>query len=145
MSSIGFAGENFRKVVYFEHGGTGDGNDVNNPLPIADDTSFFTVPAKSLVTNCYVLLDTAVTGTTDFDVGDATNADGLIDGSASLTLATPGVYSFDGTTSGAYLLAGTDGNQAKWYSSATALAIDVTGTSTAGKFRIVLEGVHFGR
>lgn len=155
---VGFAGEKFRKVFYFAHGGSGDNSGLSsdNALTIADNTALWNIPAGTVVEKCYAIIDTAVTGTTDFDVGDDDDPNGYIDGSVSLTIGTEGMYGWDAKNAGAYLRIETAGAtdagdiyvvpNAKYYSATgKELRIDVTGTSTAGAFRVVVEGYYLGR
>lgn len=149
-----FAGEKFRKVVWVEHGGTGSGESESNPLPM-EDGDLWAIPAGTVIENVYAVVKVAVTGTTDFDVGDDDDPDGFIDGSASLTLGTPGMYSYDAKVAGDYLRVETAGAieagdiyvvpNAKYYSAAgKEVKLDVTGTSTAGQFAVVIEGYYLG-
>ena len=157
MSDLGFAGEKFREVRYFADGGSGDqsGKGENNAAPITDQ-DIFSIPAGTVIEKVYAIIDTAVTGTTDFDVGDDDDADGFLDGSASLTLGTPGMYGWDVKNAGAYLRVETAGAtdagdiyvvpNAKYYAAAgKEVKLDVTGASTAGAFRVVVEGTYWGR
>jgi hypothetical protein len=100
-----FAGERFTQILYFDDAATGSGKGYGDALDIATNSAVYSIPAKTLITDCYVMVDTAVVGATDFDLGDATDPDGYFDGSASLTLGTPGVYGYDANASGAYLKA----------------------------------------
>lgn len=132
---VGFKNEVFYDVVYFEHGGTGSGDAESSPLPIASNTAFLSLPAGVVLEDVDVIIQTAVTGSTDIDIGDnGGDTDGLVDGSADLTLGTPELYS----GAGADLASGA----AHLYSltAATDLAIAVTGASTAGKLRVVFKG-----
>lgn len=149
-----FAGEKFTKVFWLEHGATGSGDSESNPLPL-EDADLWSIPAGTVIENVYTITKTAVTGVTDYDVGDDDDADGFIDGSVSLTLNTPGMYSYDAKNAGAYLRIETEGAadatdiyvvpNAKYYPAAgKELKIDVTGTSTAGKVAVVAEGFYLG-
>jgi hypothetical protein len=151
---MSFAGEKFRKVVWVEHGASGSGDSESNPLPMVDG-DLWAIPAGTVIENVYTVIKTAVTGVTDFDVGDDDDADGFIDGSVSLTLGTPGMYSYDAKVAGAYLRVETAGAtdagdiyvvpNAKYYAAAgKEVKLDVTGTSTAGKFAVVIEGFYLG-
>lgn len=153
--SAGFIKENgFRHVVYLEHGGSGSGDHADSPLPLSD-ADLFAIPAGVVVENVYLLIDTAITGTTNLDVGDDDDPDGFIDGSLSVTLGTPEMYSYDAKNAGAYLRIETAGAtdaadiyvvpNAKYYSaSGKEVKLDVTGSSTAGKARVVIEGYYVG-
>lgn len=151
LAVVGFGGEKFVKVVYFEKGGKGKktGIDAGNARDIVD-ASIMAIPADSVVTNVYVVIDTAITGSTAIDIGDDDSANGFVP-TASLTLATPGMYGWDAKAKGSYLRVQTAGAtdagdiyvvpQAKYYSAGTkSVKLDNTTANTAGKFRVVIEG-----
>lgn len=142
----------FSHVVYLKHGGSGDnsGRDASNAKTLTDQ-DLWAIPAGCVIEKCYVIIDTAITGTTNFDVGDDDDADGFIDGSLSVTLGTAGMYGWDAKNAGAYLRIQTAGAtdaadiyvvpSAKYYSATgKEVKLDVTGTSTAGVCRVVIEG-----
>jgi len=152
---MSFKGESFVKTIYFAFGGTGNGSgpDAGSALSMAaDNASVMAIPAGTLVTRAYLIVDTAVTGTTNFDIGDDDDADGFIDSSLSVTLGTPGMYGYDAKTAGAYLKVTTAGAtdagdiyivpQAKYYTAAKTLKMDLTTAATAGAVRVVLEGFY---
>lgn len=146
----------FCHVVYLKFGGSATNTGLNPDCPkpfVAAD--LWNVPADCVVEKCYLLLDTAITGTTNLDVGDDDDADGFIDGSLSVTLATPGMYSWNVKLAGAYLRVETPGAtdaadiyvvpNAKYYLAAgKEVKLDVTGANTAGKARVVIEGYYGG-
>lgn len=151
--AIGFKNEKFINTFYFEHGGVGGmtGLSAENAKPIVD-TDIMSIPAGMVVEKVYVIVDTAITGTTNLDVGDDDDADGFVDGSLSVTLGTPGMYGWDAKLAGAYLRVQTAGATdaadiyvvpaAKYYSAeGKEIKLDVTTASTAGKFRVVVEGM----
>lgn len=149
------AGKRFVKTFWFEHGATGSGESESNPLPIATNATLWDIPAGTVIDKVYTVITTAVGGTTDYDVGDDDNADGFIDGSASLTIGTPGMYGWDAKVAGAYLRVETAGAtdagdiyvvpNAKYYAAAgKEVKIAVTGSSNAGKFAVIVEGYHLG-
>ena len=148
----------FTKVFYLEHGGKGNGSGSGpaNARALAD-ADLWAIPAGCLIKKCYVVVDVAITGTTDFDVGDDDDADGYVDGSNGLAagLGTPGLYGYSAKEAGAYLrvqtAGGTDAadidvtDQAKYYPAAgKELKLNVTTASTAGKCRVVVEGFMLG-
>lgn len=148
----GFKHEKFQHVKFYEHGGKGDasGKSADNAATIVDG-DVMTIDAGMVIEKCYVLIDTAITGVTNLDVGDDDDADGFVDGSLSVTLGTPGMYGWDAKNAGAYLRIQTAGAtdaadiyvvpNAKYYSAAgKEVKLDVTTASTAGKFRVVVEG-----
>ena len=151
-SAPGFGSERFTKVFYLEAGGKGSesGLSAANAKDFVD-ADLMSIPAGMVIENVYVIVDTAITGTTNLDVGDDDDADGWVDGSLSITLGTPGLYGWNAKTGGAYKRVETAGATdaadvyvvpaAKFYSaSGKEIKLDVTGTNTAGKARVVVEG-----
>lgn len=152
----GAVGQKFVKQIYFKFGGSSSnsGSSYQAAKPIADGT-VWAIPAGTLIEHVYVIIDTAVTGTTDFDVGDDDDSDGFVDGSLSLTLGTTGMYGWDAKLAGAYLRIQTAGATdagdiyvvpaAKYYKAAgKSIIVDATTTNTAGAFRVVIEGFYAG-
>lgn len=146
----------FEKVIYLDYGGKGDatGSSPDNAAAFVD-ASLWSIPAGCIIEKCYVIVDTIITGTTNFDVGDDDDADGFIDGSLSVTLGTVGMYGWDVKNAGAYLRIQTAGAtdagdiyvvpNAKYYSaSGKSLKLDITTANTAGKARIVVQGRMIG-
>ncbi len=152
----GFRNEEDFQVIRYLFGVTANatgGASYDDPLPFVDG-DLMTIPAQTLITNVYVIIDVAITGTTDLDVGDDDNADGWVDGSLSITLATPGMYGWDAKLGGAYKRVETAGATdaadifvvpaAKYYGAAgKEIKLDVTTANTAGKMRVVIEGCMF--
>lgn len=145
----------FQQIVYLEYGGKGAQTGVNaaNALPFADE-DLWAIPPGTLINKVYMIIDTAITGSTDLDVGDDDDADGFIDGSGSLTLNTPAAYSLNAKVAGAYLRVQTAGAtdagdiyvvpNSKYYAAAgKEVKLDNTTTNTAGKARVVIEGWMF--
>ncbi len=156
-ATTGWAGEKFQKVIYFcgTTVGTGNHSGINpaNCMPIVDGT-IATIEAKSVVEHVYVIITTLLTGTSDLDIGDTNSSNGFVDGSASLTLGTVGVYSYAATVTGSYLhtsAAVTSGGtgqqyivpQAKFFATADPVLLDVTTANTAGAFQVVIEGYKY--
>lgn len=141
----GFKGESFKRVIYVKGTATGgSGRSYDSPKPFVDG-DLWDIPAGVLIEKVYVIIDTAITGTTNFDVGDDDDADGFIDGSLSVTLGSTGMYGWSSESGGVYLKEGS-GNapDAKFYSaSGKEVKLDVTGTNTAGRARVVVEGFYF--
>lgn len=147
----GFAGEKFTHTVYVKGTATGGtGQSYRSPKPFADG-DLWDIPANTVIEKVYVIVDTAITGTTDVDVGDDDDPDGFVDGSLSITLATPAMYGWNAKTAGAYLRTQTAGAtdaadiyvvpNAKFYLSAgKEVKLDNTTTNTAGEMRVVIEG-----
>jgi hypothetical protein len=149
-----FKKEKFVKVVYLEHGGKGDqsGSSADNAKPLSDG-DLWAIPAGCVIEKCYLVIDTAITGTTNLDVGDDDDADGFIDGSVSVTLGTAGMYGWNAKEAGAYLRVETAGAtdaadiyvvpNAKYYAAAgKEVKLDTTTASTAGKARVIIEGFY---
>lgn len=152
LAAGGFAGEKFEKVFYFSGPlgkGAHTGSSLSNALPIAD-ANVWAIPAGTVISKAYMVVDTAITGTSALTVGDTDAAAGFIP-NAAITLATPGMYGWDAKSGGSYLRIQTAGAtdagdiyvvpSAKYYSAAGKyLTIDNTTTNTAGVFRVVVEG-----
>lgn len=149
---MAFKKEKFLQVWYFEHAGKGaaNGSSPDNAAALVDAT-MFAIPAGLTIERVYLIIDTAITGTTNFDVGDDDDADGFLDGSLSVTLGTAGMYGYNAKTAGAYLRVETAGATdaadiyvvptAKYYSVGTKnVKLDITTASTAGKGKVVVEG-----
>lgn len=139
--------EKFTKVIYFTAAGAGDNGGAsysNAKSMAADNTNVWLIPAGTLIEKMYVIIDTAITGTTNLDFGDDDDPDGFVDGSLSITLGTPGLYGYDSDKVGAYLQeAGVV--QGKFYSaSGKEVKMDLTTAGTAGAFRLVIEGTALG-
>ncbi len=158
MSVLGIAGQKFQKIFYFAKGGTGDGSSAQAPLGMAaDNATVMDIPAGTLIEKCYVLLDTAITGTTNFDIGDDDAAAGFFDSSLAIAnLGVTGMYGYDPKVSGSYLRTQTAGAtdagdiyvtpNAKFYAaSGKEVKMDLTTAATAGALRVVIEGTYFGR
>jgi hypothetical protein len=152
FAAAGFAGEPFQKVFYLNTTAKGSGSGANlaNAKAFAD-ADLMSIEAGTVITKVFVIVDTAITGTTNLDVGDDDDADGFVDGSLSVTLGTPGMYGWNAKVAGAYLRVETAGAtdaadvyvvpNAKYYSAAgKEVKLDVTGTNTAGAARVIVEG-----
>jgi len=155
MADGGFEKLKFTKVVYLAFGGTGAGNNPADPKSLNADSDLWAIPANTIIEKMYVVIDTAITGTSNLDIGDDDDADGFVDGSASVTLGTAGMYGWDVKNAGAYLRVQTAGAtdaadvyvvpNAKFYSATgKEVKLDITGTNTAGKVRVVIEGYYLG-
>lgn len=145
----------FVQTVYLDGAagkGALTGTDAANALPFVDG-DLWAIPINTLIEKVWIVVDTAITGTTDLDVGDDDDSDGFIDGSLSVTLGTVGAYSLDAKVAGAYLRVQTAGatdaadiyvvRRDKFYAATgKEVKLDVTGTNTAGKARVVIEGVR---
>lgn len=133
----------FEKVIYISaaanatQSAANTGRDYTNPKGWFDGT-LFTMPAGCTLEQMYAIVDVVQSGLTLVRVGDSNDAAGIVS-SASSPLAYTGVNWAQLTSKGAYLKQdGTAG--AKYFSADTAIALDVTGTATAGKARFVFKG-----
>lgn len=154
MGVFGFAAEKFLAKKYYGFGGTGSGESFSNPAaPI--DADVFAIPAGTLIEKVYVVIHTAITGTTVLEVGDDDDPNGFVVDLAG-SLGTPGLYGWDAKTAGAYLRIETAGAtdaadiyvvpSAKFYAAAgKEVKMNVTTTNTAGKWSVWVEGTYFGR
>lgn len=152
-----FKPEVFRKIFYFNASGSATGSALQPAAAstFVDRATLWAIPQFTLINRVYMLIDTAITGTTDIDVGDADDTDGYLDGSLSLTLGTTGMYGYDAKVAGAYLRVQTAGATdagdiyvvptGKFYKvSGKYIAVDITTANTAGAARLVVEGIYFG-
>lgn len=145
----GSLGENFVKEIYVSGTATGGtGNSYSSPKPFVDG-DLWNIPAKAVIKNIYVIVDVAITGTSNIGLGDDDDADGfLVPG--SITLNTPGIYGYNINAVGAYLKVAGDDSSApstskipniKYYSATgKEIKLDVSGTNSAGKMRVIIEG-----
>lgn len=151
----GAAGERFQKVIYVASGGSASCKGLSYACakPFADG-DLWAIPAGTMIDRVYVIIDTAITGTTALTIGDDDSATGFVL-NASLTLGTPGLYSYDAKGAGAYLRIQTAGvtdpadvyvvPTAKYYSAAgKEVKLDITTANTAGRMRVVIEGAYMG-
>lgn len=156
MADGGFQKEKFSIVVYLAYGGSASNTGLNpaSPKPFADG-DLWAIPANTVIEKVYTVIDTAITGTTNLDVGDDDDPDGFIDGSLSVTLSSEGMYGWNVKTGGAYLRVETAGAtdaadifvvpNAKFYSATgKEVKLDITTTNTAGKARVIIEGYYLG-
>lgn len=146
-----FKGEKFIKEIFLSGTATGgSGASADSPLPFVDG-DLWAIPAGTVIEKCYLIVDVAITGTTNLDIGDDDDADGFVDGSLSVTLGTPGMYGWNAKLAGAYLRVETAGatdaadiyvvDNAKYYAAAgKELKLDVTTANTAGSARVIIEG-----
>lgn len=102
------------------------------------DGTLFTAPAGCIIEQAFAVVDVAVSGLTLVRVGDGSDAAGFFS-SASSPLANTGLQLYDLTSRGAYLKLGGVAF-AKYYAADTAILLDVTGTATAGKVKLVFRG-----
>lgn len=129
---MAFLKEKFEKVVYFAHGATGTGASAADPKPIVD-SDVMAIEAGMVIQDVLLVVTTAVTGSTQLDVGDDDDQNGFL---AAATLTANACSS----GAGAYLdSSGAD--LAKYYAAAgKEVKLDVTGSSTAGAFAVIVAG-----
>ena len=148
VAGVGCAGEPFSQIMYFEHGGKGSASGMSEANAAAiEDKDVMAIPAKTMITKVYAIIDTAVTGSTAIALGDDDSASGYVP-SNLLVHGTPGIYGFAPNQAGSYTSIQPGGVYAvpssKLYTAAgKEVKIDVTGASSAGKFRVVVEGFRF--
>ena len=147
-------GERFTKVIYLE-GAAGKGSASGESAESAKgfvSGDLWAIPAGTVIEKCYLIIDVAITGTTVLTVGDDDSATGFIPDMAA-NFATPGMYAWDPKTGGSYLRIQTAGATdagdvyvvptAKYYAAAgKELKLACTTANTAGKARVIVEGVR---
>lgn len=146
--------QKFTQVFYLSSTATSAGTCKSYSSPCTFvDRDLMAIPAGTVIEKVFAIVDVAITGTTNLDVGDDDDADGFLDGSLSVTLGTPGMYGWDVKSAGAYLRILTAGvtdpadpyvvPNAKYYASAgKEVKLDITTANTAGKARIFVEGFY---
>ncbi len=149
-ASGGFKGEKFVHVVYVKGTTTGgSGQSYGSPKPMIDG-DLWAIPAGTVIEKVYAIVDSAVTGTTVFEVGDDDDPNGFIVDLAG-GLSTPAMYGWDAKAAGADLRISTVGAtdaadiyvvpSAKYYAAAgKEVKLNITNTWTAGTVRVVIEG-----
>lgn len=149
----GFKGESFEKVFYLSGAsgkGAHSGLGAANAKPIAS-TDLMSIEAGMVITKVFVIVDTALTGTTSLKVGDDDLADGFVR-NQDLSLSTVGLQCWNAKATGAYLRVQTAGAtdaadiyvvpNAKYYSAAgKEVKVETVGTNTAGALRVVVQGL----
>lgn len=149
-------GTSFQKIIYLSAAtDTTTKNAANDGRDYASAKGFFdgdlmAIPSDVIITNVYAIIDVAVVGPTAFNIGDDDTASGFIASSAPTgTLAAVGLAWWEVGYKGAYLKGGsivTNGLLAKYYSATgKEVKLDVTGTASAGKMRVVVEGFAVGK
>lgn len=151
-------GKKFEKVVYISaaadtttKNAAGSGRDYNSPKGFFDG-DLFAIPANVVVEQVYVVVDTAVAGITAFNIGDDDDADGFVASASPLgapdDLGVTGLHYWNVDYKGDYLKGGTivtNSLLAKFYSATgKEVKLDVTGTASAGKMRVFIQGYGVG-
>lgn len=151
-------GERFEKTIYVSAAVDTTTKSANNSgRDYASAKGFFdgdllAIPANVIIENVYVVVDEAVAGITAFNLGDDDNAAGFIVSASPLDapedLGDTGLHYWNVDYKGAYAKCGVIvSNQkcAKFYSATgKKLKLDVTGTASAGKLRVIVEGYAVG-
>lgn len=109
------------------------------------DGDLWDIPAGTVIEDMYVVVDEAVAGISLFELGDDDDANDFI-ASATNPLQSTGLHYDELTSRGAYLkLAGQNFRKYKYYAaSGKELKLNVTGTATTGKIRVVVKGYVVG-
>lgn len=151
-------GQEFTKVIYLAHtsaspspSASNDGRDYNS-AKILQDANLFAIPKNVVITNVYVIVDSAVAGLTAFNIGDTDSANGYIVSAGPTSgfnnLGNTGLHYWDLIYKGSYLLSSnvvSNHEVSKYYSAAGKyLTLDVTGVATSGKMRVFLKGYSVG-
>jgi alkylation response protein AidB-like acyl-CoA dehydrogenase len=155
-NALGFGKEPFQKEIYVSAagGGSKSGMSKSNPMALATNAAMWAIPANTLINKVYVVIDSAITGSSAVNIGDDDSSNGYVP-TAALTLGTPGMYGWDAKGAGSYLRIQTAGAtdagdiyvvpNAKYYSAAGKhLTMAVTGAATGGTMRVVVEGMNIG-
>lgn len=148
-ADYGFKRQPFTEVVYYgvvssTPPGTIPGKDSTNPKAIVDGT-VWAIPAGTVIDDVQIVVDTGLVGLTTFVLGDDDSSNGFIT-DATQTLASAGLYVSAAYLKGSYLKEQVGGNvyntyaRSKYYSATKNVKLDVTGTVTAGAFRIIIKG-----
>lgn len=148
-------GKEFSKTIFIDSAvDTSTESAANDGRDYASAKGFFDgdlmdIPANVVITNVYVVVDTAISGLTAFNIGDDDTASGFIASSAPATsLASTGLLYWNVDYKGSYLKGGiivTSGLLAKYYSATgKEVKLDVTGTASAGKMRVFVHGYAVG-
>lgn len=126
---MAFLNEEFLKVKYYAFGGSGAGASAADPAsPV--DSDVMAIEAGMVIEGVDVLVTTAITGTTQLDVGDDDDQNGFV---AAATL-TDGAVSVG---AGAYLASGA---KKLYEASGKEVKLDITTAMTAGAFVVKVKG-----
>lgn len=142
----------FEKVIYLSanastttESSANAGVDYTNPKGFFDG-DLWVIPAGAIIEDVFVIVDTQVSGLSAFKIGDDDSSTGFITESALTT----GLDNYALGRKGSYFQV-TSGDisskvkGAKYYASAgKELKLDVTGTASAGKMRVVIRGYMIG-
>ena len=140
----------FEKVIYISAYMTSTQSAAYNGVDYRNAKGFYDgdlwdIPAGTVIDDMYVIVDEALAGVTLFELGDDDDANDFIS-SGTNPLSSTGLHYDELTSRGAYLkLAGQNFRKYKYYSaSGKELKLNVTGTATTGKVRLVIRGYVVG-
>lgn len=130
---MGFKNTEVMYLCYVDHDGNSNnsGKSAQDAKPIADGQTLFSLPAGFVATEAGFVVTEAITGTTAIDIGDATDADGLV-ANGDITYETIGAY----VGAGAYVAS----DAHKYYAAETDVLFASTGVSTDGKGVVFVKG-----
>lgn len=128
---MSFKNEEFVELVYLAADGDAgnSGKSAQDAKPFADG-DVMSLQAGSVVTEADLVVTTEIAGTSALTFGDSTDPDGLV-ADADVTLGTIGAY----RGAGAYISGAN-----KYYAVDTDLALDVTGSNSAGAAVLRVKG-----
>ena len=142
----------FEKVIYLSSAVNATQSSANSGVDYKNPKGFFdgdlwNIPAGTVIEDVYQIIDTTVSGLTGFQLGDDDSASGFV----TASLYSAGLQNYTLGQKGAYFrstlgdMAGATQRVAKYYSAAgKELKLDVTGTASAGKVRVVIRGYVIG-
>jgi hypothetical protein len=145
-------GTPFSKIIHVSSAVTStqsalnSGRDYGSPKGFYNAISLWSIPANVVVQNVFVVVDTSVVGVTAFNIGDEDSATGYVS-SSSPTLTASNLYFYETSYKGSYLKGGeivSTSWTGKYYSAVKALKLGITGTASAGKLRIFIQGYSVG-
>lgn len=149
-------GSSFEKIVYLDSAVTtsaksaaNSGRDYASAKGFLDG-DLLAIPANVVIDNVFVVVDTAISGLTAFNIGDDDAASGFIASSSpSGTLGALGLKYYEVDYKGSYLKGGATSSVSvlgKYYSATgKEVKLDVTGTASAGKARVFISGRALGK
>lgn len=134
----------FERVIYLSTpSGSADGSSYSNAKALGTDADLFEIPAGAVIENVFVIVDSAVSGTTSIAIGDDDSSTGFLPVAITDTLlATPAILGYPSTNKGSYLKDASSNAAAKYYAdSGKEVKLDATGSLTnSGKVRVVIKG-----
>lgn len=144
--------EPFYKVVYIDAAKNATQSAANSGRDYASakgffDGDLFSIPANVIVQDVHVIVDESVSGITAFNLGDDDAASGFV-ASSSPTFTADNLYFDEVDYKGSYLKGGATSAvsvNGKYYSATgKEVKLDVTGTASTGKMRVIIKGLGVG-